>query len=71
MLIPYQLDPATVQMLLEGLDHLPHGRVRRTYDAIMAQAVAVQDEHNARASQEPQLITPAPAPRRCKKVKGK
>lgn len=39
-LIPFQFDPGTVGLVLEGLDLLPHGRVRNTYDSIRGHAEA-------------------------------
>ncbi|MBX3653191.1 MAG: hypothetical protein KF686_03335 [Ramlibacter sp.] len=63
-LIPYQLDESTVAMILRGLDKLPHGEVRATYDTILRQAQAVLAA--GEAPPEPP-IKPAPAPARGRK----
>jgi hypothetical protein len=60
--IPYEFDPATVDTLLEGLDHLPHGRVRRLYDAMRNHALATMNPPAEDGQQDPK-----PQPRRLRK----
>jgi hypothetical protein len=52
MMIPYQFDPATVDLILEGLGKLPHDRVRTTIDGIREHAMKTVDD--ARKAQDEQ-----------------
>lgn len=65
MLIPYQLDGATVDLVLQGLNELK-SRVQRTHDAIHAQAMNTarqleQEQQRALAEQQAQAEKAATA----------
>jgi hypothetical protein len=46
IVIPYQFDPRTVDLILEGLGKLPYERVHETYQKIHEHALkTVEDAH--------------------------
>jgi hypothetical protein len=64
MLIHYEFDPATVDLLLEGLHHLPHGRVRGTFDSIRDHAEKTIAAHAKEQEGQQQDHPPATKPPR-------
>lgn len=51
--VSYQFTPEQVDMVLEGLNSLAHGRVRKLYDAIHDHAIKTVDEARAASMPKP------------------
>jgi len=56
-LVTMQFDKAGVDMILDGLDELPHKRVRKFYDAVLNSAV---QQMNAPEQVQAEEAEPAP-----------